>query len=902
MLMLGMAGSVRGAEFNYSPSKGSFDTDLNNGVNSPDGFISIYFKSGEEGGTISKYFECNDDDELKIRGSKDRTCIINIVGNNNARISKVILTYTGTKRTLTCNSQELVDSDGTLVYDTNSAPVSSLDIINNDNNFTVTQISIIYETGPDNTPPAFTLADKDAVEVNGNLVITANEDIKYVDGTTSVSATLNSETVTGTLSGRNITFSTNLAYDTDYTLVIAAGQVQDLSDNKNNETTIDFHTKKLSAPEFVTPWNNVAYDASTASDDYWNQTTEELTVKIAAEDGADVYYTTDGSDPTKVRISNKYDKNDGIVITSLTTIKAAAMKNGSYSDVATAYYVIAGKHTYVIKGVAGETVEPGEQRTTEMGDITMTYGGDKNVEKDEYEKLNKTPDGCIGTQGFMTLGIIRTSQNDTRNEFAAYTKGEGEKSNSVALKENAETGEDGEFNHTYYSGLTTTHDKTFYLPTYGGYYMFEPKKDGKLTVYVNQQGGMPYSDGTLQKGKMRMRPVYILDESGNSVSDVKATTTSKIHEEWTKIDKNEFASDNMFTKEEMQNIYDAYAQWISDNNLGLGADATEPQGVIVLHNKDVSEYTNNGVTYTYTNDMKSKLNAINGGSEYNDNTGYMLISEGYVNYEFPVEAGKTYFIFGYRTKLGICGFSFEADENYAAEDLTINEDADNANAISGAVGKKYNVTIGRTFQKGVWSSLVLPFSVGPTQLKEVFGNDVEVIHFTDITGTTLNLTKHVHQMIVAGTPVMIKHNKEENVVNPKFENVTIETAEVCSTTDSNGNSYTGSFGKTKMPANSYFVSTDNNIYQSTADREINGFRAWIETPDGTEKALTIKFGSINGGNGETTGITSLTMTGDVEVPSDVYNINGQMVRSGSTDLNGLAKGIYIVNGKKYVVK
>ena len=35
---------------------------------------------------------------------------------------------------------------------------------------------------------------------------------------------------------------------------------------------------------------------------------------------------------------------------------------------------------------------------------------------------------------------------------------------------------------------------------------------------------------------------------------------------------------------------------------------------------------------------------------------------------------------------------------------------------------------------------------------------------------------------------------------------------------------------------------------------------------------------------------------------DVYNLNGMKVRSGATSLDGLAKGIYIVNGKKYVVK
>ena len=35
---------------------------------------------------------------------------------------------------------------------------------------------------------------------------------------------------------------------------------------------------------------------------------------------------------------------------------------------------------------------------------------------------------------------------------------------------------------------------------------------------------------------------------------------------------------------------------------------------------------------------------------------------------------------------------------------------------------------------------------------------------------------------------------------------------------------------------------------------------------------------------------------------DIYNLQGQLIRKNATSLNGLAKGIYIVNGKKVMVK
>lgn len=50
-----------------------------------------------------------------------------------------------------------------------------------------------------------------------------------------------------------------------------------------------------------------------------------------------------------------------------------------------------------------------------------------------------------------------------------------------------------------------------------------------------------------------------------------------------------------------------------------------------------------------------------------------------------------------------------------------------------------------------------------------------------------------------------------------------------------------------------------------------------------------------------TGITDVNVVTPV-INGDVYSINGVKVRENANTLNGLAKGIYIMNGKKYVVK
>ena len=49
---------------------------------------------------------------------------------------------------------------------------------------------------------------------------------------------------------------------------------------------------------------------------------------------------------------------------------------------------------------------------------------------------------------------------------------------------------------------------------------------------------------------------------------------------------------------------------------------------------------------------------------------------------------------------------------------------------------------------------------------------------------------------------------------------------------------------------------------------------------------------------ESTGIATISVT----QPVNVYNIQGKMVRSKATTLKDLSKGVYIVNGRKVVVK
>lgn len=52
----------------------------------------------------------------------------------------------------------------------------------------------------------------------------------------------------------------------------------------------------------------------------------------------------------------------------------------------------------------------------------------------------------------------------------------------------------------------------------------------------------------------------------------------------------------------------------------------------------------------------------------------------------------------------------------------------------------------------------------------------------------------------------------------------------------------------------------------------------------------------------TTGIVTIQNGEEKLSDGNIYSISGQIVRKGSTQTSGLPKGIYIINGKKVVVK
>ena len=104
---------------------------------------------------------------------------------------------------------------------------------------------------------------------NGKIVLTFDEKVKLTE---NAKATLNGQELTGTVSGKTITFAyKGLSYATNYTFALAAGSVADLTDNAiESDITFSFTTKEKPAVtkalyDFIVPTDGSFTDALAAA-------------------------------------------------------------------------------------------------------------------------------------------------------------------------------------------------------------------------------------------------------------------------------------------------------------------------------------------------------------------------------------------------------------------------------------------------------------------------------------------------------------------------------------------------------------------------------------------------------------------------------------------------------------
>lgn len=272
--------------------------------------------------------------------------------------------------------------------------------------------------------------------------------------------------------------------------------------------------------------------------------------------------------------------------------------------------------------------------------------------------------------------------------------------------------------------------------------------------------------------------------------------------------------------------------------------------------------------------------------------------------------------------------------------------------------QKSIVYLHRTMNPGTWNSLVLPINLNVGQVKSIFGDQVHISEFKGaydknhpqriiFDPITANRNDPDAIAIEAGKLYLVKPTADGGMpqkqtvktFNKDGYNISVEdyytivgvTFKKKSEIDDNAYSgrvmgdtgnedfdtkqqvqfvgtYVMCFDNDLIPANSYVLNGNNEggtaglWYYRTVDTKTKGFRGWLQSVQG-QASNVFEYeieGVVEQVNGNTTAIDGIEAA--QQHSANIYNLNGQLVRQGATSTEGLPSGIYIVGGKKLVVK
>lgn len=208
-----------------------------------------------------------------------------------------------------------------------------------------------------------------------------------------------------------------------------------------------------------------------------------------------------------------------------------------------------------------------------------------------------------------------------------------------------------------------------------------------------------------------------------------------------------------------------------------------------------------------------------------------------------------------------------------------------------------NITVARTLKSdGKWNTFCVPFAMTAEQLADNKIIEVRKLENTVENGgsVVLNFSDPV-SAIEAGVPYIVKVSDAVSQIT--VNGVAVKVADPAPLEVGSVNML-GNYGKMSITGDQYFIS-DNKFYRA-ADKNVTvkGFRAYI-TLDEVMVGVNQMLINIDG---NVTAIEDV-LGEDVDATVNVYTIDGVCVKSGvksSEALDGLRKGIYIVNGKKVV--
>lgn len=277
--------------------------------------------------------------------------------------------------------------------------------------------------------------------------------------------------------------------------------------------------------------------------------------------------------------------------------------------------------------------------------------------------------------------------------------------------------------------------------------------------------------------------------------------------------------------------------------------------------------------------------------------------------------------------LQIKGFALRTDMN---DDGTLNGyddllvlDEDNTLAVTKSyTGAK--MLLHRTFTKSAdnnkkgWNSIILPVDMTAAQVKEAFGEGVQMAGFDRLENNWIKFsTVDVAAdgvVLHKNTPYIIYPTKEPlgnysytidgvtkildgHVYVANGINYDDQTSNLTHTVNGGGMTYTGSYdSKTVVSADSYMFSKGNLVH-TNKEHTVKAYRCWLKEDASSGRMLMFSLDG-NGLDG-TTGIHVIEENKQ-NTNTGIYNLGG--VRMNTNNVDKLPKGVYVVNNKVVVKK
>ena len=564
---------------------------------------------------------------------------------------------------------------------------------------------------------------------------------------------------------------------------------------------------------------------------------------------------------------------------------------------------------------------------------TDSYSKKESWEGQKFEK-NADRKGYLTNSRKTEEDVFREFFNDDKKTFS--TNG-SLAAKSEQLKVDANNTYAATGNYSAPTGNKSVANMTpWSLPCRGSHIKIEPTDAGLISVYVMQEGCVSHApSGGKDVGGVHydedepidvtVKKVYVADEKGEIVKEVVADTKSKVAAQMWKDDGR------------------ARAEYFwGDPELAYN-EATRTSFLEINNWKDQWSFLDNWPNPG----MQQHVFKLG-----EDEDGHVLITKGIVRYTFNVLPGKTYYIFSNTAKLGLAGFTFEPGKHAkydmvqldakhkecraTGEFVNVSKDEngvtlDDTKDYSALTDKNVDVTLNRKFYKNYWNAICLPYSINRRQIEKVFGDGTMVVLMNNIDTSTKKVMfiEHVNQDIIAGYPYLIFPTDKTDNDKTNHDAITGITTRATFgeanspifTVGTDGTTYTdgkmqgdalvfkGTFTNSTLNEGSYVVTNNGVLSRIPKDgMPIKPYRSYIYFNRETAgaKAISLQNMNVNGFENEednTTGIENLLFeSGILTHSADVYSIDGQLVRSKALNFNGLPKGVYIVNGKKYVKK